>query len=240
VVARARAAVQRAAEEFGLTYRPDRYDALFASKREIAFLVYIVAPFFEEYGATPTERAKRIEEFLASPQYAMMTRAGASTGLVMSPDNLPHERQAFPALPEDIRAEYERLYERIERALAGREWVVVVGVPAPEQEVADVEATVVHEWVHGLLKDNGIEFQEPGDHGWPWEEGLVTYMTAVALDENLDTESGKIGLSKDYDYRAWARAWREIFTSCVTPEERRAAILERLDQVRAGPIPPPA
>ena len=228
----ARRLVRQVAQEFGLEYRPESYSFLFVSKRESCLRNYLAAPMYSEFGATEAERVQNLEKFLNSPLYTAVTRPGSTEGCVMTREELEDERAVVAQIANpSLRAEYEALYNKLACHMQGR-FLTLLSWPETEWESHEgLEYTVLHEWLHVLLMDNGIFFQDRGK-SWEWDEGLVTYLMAFLGKEDLDGP-GKyappaVAEIEDKSYKA-ARRWQEILKDKQTPEERRSAILRELE-----------
>jgi hypothetical protein len=223
--------IQKVAREFGLEYRPESYSFLFVSKRESCLRNYLVAPLYSEFGATETERVQNLERFLTSSLYTAVTRPGSTEGCVMTHEELEDERAVIAQIANpSLRAEYEALYDKLARHMRGR-FLTLLSWPETERESQEGLAyTVLHEWLHVLLMDNGIFFQDQGK-SWEWDEGLVTYLMAFLGKEDLDGP-GKyappaVAEIEDKSYKA-ARRWRDLLEGCKIPQERKETILKVL------------
>jgi hypothetical protein len=227
----ARCLIRQVAQEFGLEYRPESYSILFVSKRESCLRNYLAAPLYSEFGATEAERVQNLEKFLNSPLYAAVTRPGSTEGCVMTREELEDERAVIAQIANpSLRAEYEALYDKLACYMQGR-FLTLLSWPETEWESQEGLAyTVLHEWLHVLLMDNGIFFQDQGK-SWEWDEGLVTYLMAFLGKEDLDGP-GKyappaVAEIEDKSYKA-ARRWRDLLKVSKTPQERKEAILKVL------------
>ncbi|MCL6641956.1 MAG: hypothetical protein K6T71_01340 [Candidatus Bipolaricaulota bacterium] len=228
----ARRQIRQVAQEFGLEYRPESYSFLFVSKRESYLRNYLAAPMYSEFGATEAERVQNLEKFLNSPLYTAVTGPGSTEGCVMTREELEDEQVVIAQIANPtLRAEYEALYDKLTRHMQGR-FLTLFSWPETEWESQEGLAyMVLHEWLHVLLMDNGIFFQDRGK-SWEWDEGLVTYLMAFLGKEDLDG-SGKyapqaVAEIEDQSHKA-ARRWREILKDKQTPKERRSAILQELE-----------
>jgi len=224
--------VQRIAKEFNLGYQEESYNLLFISKRECCLRNYLTAPMYAEFGATPQERAWNVEKFLNSSLYAQITGPGSVEGCVMARKELEEERAVIVQVRDpSLRAEYEALYDKLAHHMAGGR-LTLLARPENEEERRRLEHLVLHEWLHVLLMDNGIVFQDRAK-SWEWDEGLVTYLMAFLGREDLDVpaQEGSEGALADLHqrYRKAGRRWREILKGKRTPEGRKAAILEQLE-----------
>ncbi len=228
----ARRLVRQVAREFGLEYRLESYSFLFVSKRESCLRNYLAAPMYSEFGETEAERVQNLEKFLNSPLYTAITRPGSTEGCVMTREELEDERAVVAQIANpSLRAEYEALYNKLACHMQGR-FLTLLSWPETEWESQEgLEYTVLHEWLHVLLMDNGIFFQDRGK-SWEWDEGLVTYLMAFAGKEDLDAKPGERSYELERHHEVLleaGRRWREILKDKQTPKERRLAILRELE-----------
>jgi len=224
----ARCKIQQAAQEFDLEYRPESYSVLFVSKHESCLLNYLYeAPLYSEFGGTAEERIQNLEGFLHSKLYASVTGSDSTEGCVLPREELEEQKALLLKIQNpQLRSEYEALYTKLDQNMHGR-WLTVVSQPGAGK---DVEHTVLHEWLHVLLMDNGISFQDKGKN-WEWDEGLVTYLMAFLEEEDLDTVINKDTpiVEQERQYLEAGRRWREILKDKQTPQERKAAIVRELE-----------
>ena len=224
--------IRRIAKEFNLSYYEESYSLLFISKRECCLRNYLAAPMYAEFGITPEERARSAKRFLNSSLYAQVTGPGSIEGCVMTRKELEDEQEVIAQVEDpDLRAEYETLYDKLAHHMQGKR-LTLLSKPETENERRRLEYLVLHEWLHVLLMDNEIVFQDRGK-SWEWDEGLVTYLMAFLGKEYLDVpvHEGGEGAPDNLRqrYREAGRRWREILKDKRTPEERKATILEQLE-----------
>lgn len=231
----ARRQIQRVAQEFALEYRPESYRFLFVSRRESCLRNYLAAPMYAEFGATKAERARNLEKFLSSPIYAQLTGPRSMEGCTITRKELEDEMAVIAQITNPaLRAEYEALYDKLAHHMQGQ-LLTLFSFSQPEtrwdpQEFQEKLAyLVLHEWLHILLKDNGIYFQDR-DKSWEWDEGLVTYLMAFLGEEDLDRQIDEDSpIAKEHrQYREAGRRWQDLLKGCKTPKERKEAILKVL------------
>jgi hypothetical protein len=91
-----------------------------------------------------------------------------------------------------------------------------------------------HEWIHILLDNNKIQFQEISKKYWPYDEGINEYM-GTFLDgtlEKLEKFRDKENYPMEKKNWVYAIKLRELFKDKKIPRDRKKAILNLISNLK--------
>jgi len=216
--------LKKLAKEFDLNFNEKWFKHIWISKKENILLEYMWMcpdPLYQKYGKTPSERAKQIENFLASKdlEQELFHRFG---GQVINKKTFT---KYFPkGINEienyEIKTSYQDLYKKIMCALGNYSRIAILTKSEKETEIKKLKSFVLfHEWIHVLVNENNLK---PKD--WRYNEGLVTYFQEFA-EGKLDKLEEGIKKWKNYDFQKqyfiYAIKFRELLKEVIIPSERK-------------------
>lgn len=239
-----RGAIETAAREHGLAFRPDRYRFLRLAPEEQVLADYLLGcptEPYSNYGMETAERVRRLPEFLGSGDVARQAGAKPSTGSVVDCAELEPAMAFVRELPDAARQAVEALRDKLRAARTpGSEAAILLSWREGE-DPARVAGVLLHEWCHVLAFDNGLKFQAIAPDLWLLDEGIATLWEyafrfpedpAGALRRTL-ANCHERGLPPSATgYYENALRFRDLLAPCETPEARRAVLFNELGECR--------
>jgi hypothetical protein len=236
-VRKAKSQIKKLAEEFDLKYNPNWFRHLWISVRHEILTEYIGTcpdPIYQKYGKTAEQRIKNIDKFVNSKDFQdCLKRYG---GQVAQKSELKQEEKWIKQIKnEELKNELLKFHAKIKNQFGKANFLALLTIPRNKKEKEwQMRFCLRHEWIHILLDNNKIQFQEISKKYWPYDEGINEYM-GTFLDgtlEKLEKFRDKENYPMEKKNWVYAIKLRELFKDKKIPRDRKKAILNLISNLK--------
>lgn len=240
--------IKTVASDFSLDYNDQYFVVNFLSSENVLLLLFLMGRSLNlesSYGSTVTERIANLDSFKSSQAFHDL--AATPLGVVVEKATLQIVLQKVYG---DIRSHLHNLYESLDwgaKVQVSQSTTTEVTVAVSEISTASatqqIQALLLHEWLHLLLWSNDINFQKIEKKYWKEDEGLTKYLELYL--ETMKRDLGNIIMDKlqalSEKDSAWktrikleaALKWNRRLKSANDPGERKRILLLQRDRMRA-------
>lgn len=231
--------IKKIAKEFDLKYKAEWFEYIWISKRQEILTEYIgdcPDPIYNKYGKTAEQRTKNLNKFVNSKDFLKcLKRFG---GQVAEKRTLKKEENLYEKIQDKkIKSELLRFHARIKKSLKKTNQIALLTKSNIKKEKDWLgKDTLRHEWIHILLYQNKISFQEIRKEYWTYDEGLNEYLAAFVDGNLLELEKFRDKETYPLEKKNWVYAikFRELLKNKITPRQRKETIRSLIKRLNKG------
>ncbi len=224
-IAKVKKELQKLAKDFNLKYKIN-VPIEFINKREYTLRRYIGGcpdASYNQFGLDSDKRIRHIDAFLESDIFHEELKEPG--GLVISKEELERELHLSETIGNKlVREEMLKYYKRLHSKKTDR--LVCLTEPKNEVEMDFVMRTVLkHEWIHVLLQNNDLFFQNIKYAYWPYDEGIAVYLQGFSENKIDFLKQRNSKLEMDRQILTKTRSFIKLFKDKRTPKNRKDALV---------------
>jgi hypothetical protein len=228
--------IKKLAKDFNLKYNPNWFRYLWISVKHEVLMEYIgmsLDPIYQKYGKNAEQRIKNIDKFVKSKDFKIcLKRYG---GQVLKKSDLNKNEKLIKKIDNGkLKNELLKFLEKVKKNIGNANYLATLTTPRNEKERKWQMKILRHEWIHILLYQNKLRFQDINKKFWPYDEGINEYLGSI-LDktlEELEIIRDKENYPIEKKYWIYAIKFRELLKNKKTPKERKGAVLSLISSLK--------
>lgn len=229
--------IRTLSKEFNLKFNPEWFEMIWIPKRIAVLTEYLgdcPDPIYNKYGKNPKERIENVDMFVNSNDFKKcLKRYG---GQVSSKKDWNKELKWIKKIKDNqIKTELLIFQKKLKKHFKHCNYITLLTIPKNKKEREwQLKWCLRHEWIHILLDNNKIQFQEINKKFFAYDEGINYYMGAF-LDNELELLE-KLMWKEHYplEKKGWEYAirFRKLLKDQTSPIGRKKAIISLIEKLK--------